>query len=121
MFLRLFILTLLGTLPAFAGSIQVVNEQNFDQEIKSGVVLVEFYGPWCGPCKRLSPVLDKIADNLPEGKKIVKVNIDQSKDLAKQYDVSGVPTMILFKKGKEAGRLVGGYDQQSIEDFINSK
>lgn len=113
-------LALFGTLSAFASEgVQDVHEQNFDSEVKSGIVLVDFYGSWCGPCKQLSPILDKVSQDL-KGAKIVKVNIDKSKSIASRYDVNAVPTMILLKNGKEVGRLVGFNNKAAIENFIDS-
>ncbi len=120
MYLWLLCLALFGTLPAVAAEVPVVTEQNFDDSIKSGVVLVDFYGSWCGPCKKLGPVLDSAADKLKGGKKIVKVNIDQSKDLADRFNVRAVPTMILFKNGKEVDRMQGAVSEDDVLDFINS-
>jgi thioredoxin 1 len=121
MFLRLFCLALFGSLSAVAAEgVQSVTEQNFQQEIKSGVVLVDFYGAWCGPCKRLAPELDKAAASLKKGQKIVKVNIDQAQTLASQYKVSAVPTMILFKNGQEVDRTQGYQTEGDILEFINS-
>lgn len=121
MYLRLFFLALFGSISAVAADgVQSVTEQNFQQEIKSGVVLVDFYGAWCGPCKRLAPELDKAAAGLKKGQKIVKVNIDQAKNLASQYKVSAVPTMILFKNGQEVDRTQGYQTEDTILEFINS-
>lgn len=118
--MHLLYLALFAAIPAVASEgVKVVNEQNFDQETKSGIVLVDFYGPWCGPCKQLSPVLDKVSENL-KGAKIVKVNIDQSKALAQDHGVSAVPTLILYKNGKEVGRLVGFNNEAAILKLINS-
>ena len=122
MFIRFLILSLFGSVSAFAGeNVQLINEQNYQQETNSGVVLVDFYGPWCGPCQRLGPVLDKVAKNMKGKVKIVKVNIDQSHALMKSHGVSGVPTMVLYDNGKEVGRLVGYRDQESVQKFILSK
>ncbi|MBS0628846.1 MAG: thioredoxin [Verrucomicrobia bacterium] len=120
MFFRLFCLALFGTLSAYAAEVPVVSEQNFDDTIKSGVVLVDFYGTWCGPCKKLGPVLDSASGKLKGNKKIVKVNIDQSKALADKYNVRAVPTMILFKNGKEVDRLQGAVNEETVLEFINS-
>lgn len=120
MFKKLFFLCLISALPVFAGEISVVDGQNFDQEVKSGVVLVDFYSPWCGPCKRLSPVLDGLADKLKRGQKIVKVNMDKSNDLAQRFGISAVPTLILLKNGQEVDRMQGFVGEQTIVEFMNS-
>ncbi len=121
MYIRIFLLALFGSLPVFAGEgVKVINESNFKSETGSGVVLVDFYGSWCGPCQRLSPVLDELANEVKGKAKIVKVDIDQSKALADAHGVKGVPTLILFKNGEEKGRLVGFRDQKTLEEFISS-
>jgi len=120
MYFRLLMLALFGTLPAIAAEVPTATVQDFDQKISSGIVLVDFYGPWCGPCKRLGPVVDSAADKLKSGQKIIKVNIDQSGDLARRFNVSAVPTLILFKNGKEVNRMQGAVNEATLLDFINS-
>jgi len=120
MFKKTCIVALLGTISAFAGKIQVIDEQNFDRETKSGKVLVDFYAEWCGPCKRLGPVLEMVADDMGSKVKIYKVNIDKSPNLADRYEVKGVPTMVLFEGGKVKGKLVGFRDKSAVKKFIES-
>lgn len=81
----------------------VENQVEFDQEIASGVVLVDFYAEWCGPCRAISPVLDKLSKE----ESVIKVDIDKTPDLAKKFNVSAIPTLLFFKDGKEADRIVG--------------
>ena len=113
-------MALFGSMAAFAADIKEINQNNFNEEVSSGIVLVDFYGKWCGPCKRLGPTLEKVANSMSGRAKIVKVDIDKSRNLAQSYQVEGVPTMILFKNGKEVDRLVGYYDQGAIEKFIKT-
>jgi len=84
-----------------------VNSKNFNEVINNeGYVLVDFYANWCGPCRMLAPILDEIAEE--ENNLIIgKINVDDDGDLAYKYDVSSIPTMILFKDGKEYKRMVG--------------
>jgi len=83
--------------------------ENFEKEaIKSGIpVLVDFWAQWCGPCKALAPVLEEIASENSGKLKVAKVNVDDNSELATKWDVMNIPTMIIFKNGKEADRLVG--------------
>jgi len=119
--MRFMCLCLLGTLSAFAAdNIPVVTEATFNQDIKSGVVLVDFFAPWCGPCKQMSSVLDAVSRNLQPGTRIIKVNIDKSRSLMDSNQVSALPTLVLFKNGKEVGRLTGFNDQRAVENFINT-
>ena len=120
MFKKLFFTALMASMALFAGELQTVDQTNFDKTISSGLVLVDFYGPWCGPCKRLMPTLEAVSDSMKGQVKIVKVNIDNSHELAENYKVKGVPTLILFKNGKEVDRLVGYRDQNTIENFIKT-
>ena len=81
--------------------------ENFENEtlVKSGVTLVDFFATWCGPCQMLGPVLDELSDNVDY--KIVKVDVDQASDLAAQFRVRSVPTMVIFKDGQPVETLVG--------------
>lgn len=84
-----------------------VNSKNFNEVINNeGYALVDFYADWCGPCRMLAPILDEIAEE--ENNLIIgKINVDDDGNLAYKYDVSSIPTMILFKDGKEYKRMVG--------------
>lgn len=99
----------------------VVNSENFENDVRKSekVVLVDFYAEWCGPCKMLSPVLDQVSTEV-EDVVIGKLNIDESLDIAKEFDVMSVPTMIIFKDGKEVDRLVGLRQKSQIIEAINN-
>jgi len=86
-----------------------VNASNFDQVVlKSNLpVVVDFYATWCGPCRQLSPILDRLATELNGKAVVVKINTDESMDLAAQYGVSGLPTILFFKNGDVADRKTG--------------
>ena len=87
----------------------VINKNNFENEVlKSDVpVLVDFWAPWCGPCRMLAPVMEQLADEQEGKAKVVKVNVDDNPELAKQFQVYSIPTVIAFKNGQETGRSVG--------------
>ena len=98
-----------------------VNSENFESEINSGkVTLVDFFATWCGPCKMLGPVLEQVADEVKDKANIVKLDIDGSMDLAKQFGVMSVPTMVIFKDGKEVDRIVGLRQKSQIVDALNN-
>ena len=96
-------------------------EESFAQEIASGLVLVDFYADWCGPCKMLTPVLESVANKLDGKVKIVKVDVDESPDLAQRFGIMSVPTMILFKKGQQAAAFSGYMPEAMLMQNIESK
>jgi thioredoxin 1 len=97
-----------------------LTEEHFDQEIKSGLILVDFYADWCGPCRMLTPILEKVSKELEGKATIAKLDIDKAQKVAATYQITSIPTLILFKNGKEIGRLVGLRDEKTIKDMILS-
>lgn len=95
---------------------------NFDQLIQSEKpILVDFFATWCGPCKMLSPILKKVKDQLGEQISIIKIDVDKNQQVAAQYQVRGVPTMILFQNGKQLWRQSGVVDKNTIVNIILEK
>ena len=95
-------------------------KSNFESEVlnSTGVVLVDFWATWCGPCRMVSPVIDELSD-IYEGKaKIGKVNVDEEAELASSFAVVSIPTVVLFKNGKAEERLVGAHSIDDYEDLI---
>ncbi|BBK75743.1 MULTISPECIES: thioredoxin [Clostridium] len=99
---------------------KIVNSNEFRNEISEGVVLVDFFATWCGPCKMLGPVLEDLGKELEGKAKIIKVDIDQSGDLADEFRISSVPTMILFKDNKIVDTMVGFLPKERIKQVIES-
>ena len=81
-------------------------------------VLVDFYADWCGPCKMLAPILKQVKDEMGEALKIIKIDVDKNQSLANKYQVRGVPTMILFKKGKQLWRQSGVLQKADIIKMV---
>ena len=94
--------------------IKYLKEESFDEEIKDGVVLVDFYADWCGPCKMMGQVLETLEDI-----NILKVNTDEFEELSMKYGVMSIPTIVLFKDGKEVAKNVGFMAKEELEEWIN--
>ena len=86
---------------------KIINKSEFDSVIAQGVVLVDFFATWCGPCKMLSPVLEEVAKEVEEKLDIVKVDVDQDGELAMRFGIMSVPTMIILKDGQPMTQLQG--------------
>ena len=98
-----------------------VNSSEFKSEVldHKGVVLVDFFATWCGPCKALTPIVDKLSEEMSGKVKIVKVDIDENSALATEYRVMSVPTMKLFKDGEVVETLVGSRPESELRDKLN--
>src|SRR5205809_1227055 len=94
-----------------------VTEQSFDQEVLQSEkpVIVDFWAGWCGPCRAVAPVLDKIAAERDGEVKLVKVNIDEEQGLAQRYGIASIPTMVLFKDGEPAAAAIGAQPKGMLE------
>lgn len=97
-----------------------INDGNFEQEVlKSAVpVLVDFWAPWCGPCKTIAPVVEELANQYGDRLKVVKVNVDNNKEAAMRYNVRGIPNLILFKNGESQEQIVGAVAKQELVNAI---
>ena len=97
-----------------------ITKANFNETVESGVVLVDFYADWCGPCKMISPILAELSGTMADQVTIAKIDVDAEGELAQRFDVMSIPTMILFKDGKPVGRKTGFLPKPEIEKFIAS-
>ena len=101
-------------------AVNAVNDGNFAGEVlKSSLpVLVDFWAPWCGPCKAIGPIVEEIAGQFKDKIKVAKMNVDESQKIALDYSVRSIPTLIIFKEGKALDTLVGLVPKERIEEFI---
>lgn len=98
--------------------VKKIGKANFKEEV-NGLVLVDFYADWCGPCRMVGPVIEELSDEMPEvGFK--KINVDEEGELAGLFGVRSIPTLVLFKDGKEVDRIVGFKPKNALKDFINN-
>ena len=98
-------------------SVLKITGNNFEKEVLNSnkTTIIDFYADWCGPCKMMSPIIDNIADEI-DNIKVGKLNVDETEIIASQYDVTSIPTIIIFKNGRETKRFVG---VTSKEDILN--
>lgn len=101
--------------PKEIAGVESLTAATFDGRVAEGVTLVDFWAPWCGPCRMQMPIIEETVGMLPPGVKIAKVNVDEAGDLARRFEISGVPTWIVFRDGREI-RRTGGV--QSREDLL---
>jgi len=90
-----------------------LTKENFEKEVAEGTVLVDFWAPWCMPCRMLSPVVDAVSEEVTNAK-VAKVNVDEQESLAARFDVISIPTLIVLKDGKEVKRSVGVVSKDAI-------
>ena len=99
-----------------------LNNENFKTEVleSNKVVLIDFYADWCGPCKMMSPVIDEIANEVSENVKVCKLNVDETQDIAIQYNVMSIPTLVIIKDGNVVDTLVGLRAKSEVLESINN-
>ena len=97
----------------------ILNEQNFNEEISSWVVLVDFWAEWCGPCQMMLPILEELSTKMEGKAKIAKVNVDENPSLAAQFRVMSIPTLIVFKDGQPVEQLVWVQQADQLEAVLN--
>lgn len=98
-----------------------LNDDNFETEIAQGLTLVDFYADWCGPCRMMEPIVNELADELDGKAKIAKLDIEAAQKITSTFNVTSIPTMILFKDGQEAKRIVGVKDKDALSEIISSE
>ncbi|KAA9008598.1 thioredoxin [Paenibacillus spiritus] len=96
-----------------------VSDQSFNNEVAGqGTVVVDFWAPWCGPCKMLAPILDELSSELGDSVKIAKLNVDENPETASRFGVMSIPTLIFFKDGQPVDKVVGLNSKESLKNIV---
>ena len=98
--------------------VKLVDEKDFNEEIKEGVTFVDFFATWCGPCKMLSPIVEDVSNEIDDVK-FIKVDVDQASDVAASFGIMSIPTLMIFKDGKQVSKHTGFISKSELIDFIN--
>ncbi|PLY05513.1 MAG: thioredoxin [Arcobacter sp.] len=96
-----------------------LNQSNIKETIEEGVALVDFWAPWCGPCRMIAPVIEQLAEQYEGKAKICKVNTEEEQDLTVQYGIRSIPTILFFKDGEIVDQLIGATTKVALEEKIN--
>ena len=98
--------------------LKILTDSNFDMEIKTGVTLVDFWAEWCGPCRRIAPIVEELAGTYDGRASVAKMNVDENPSVPGRFMIRGIPTLLLFKDGQLADTLVGLVPKEDIARMI---
>ena len=97
-----------------------LNNSNFEEAVKEGVTMVDFWAPWCGPCRMIAPVVEELAEDFEGKATIAKVNTDEEQDIAVKYGIRSIPSILFFKDGEVVDQMVGAASKDAFADKINA-
>ena len=97
---------------------KIIKSEEFENQTKKGVTVIDFFATWCGPCRMLAPILEQVAEEVKDCE-VYKVDVDEAPKVARSYGIMSVPTMILFENGEEKDRIVGLRQKSQILSFLN--
>lgn len=97
---------------------KVIGSVDFENEVKDGVVVVDFFAQWCAPCKMLAPIFQELGAELEEKANFIKVDVDQSPDIASKYSITNIPAMLIFKDGEKVDSMVGFLPKEIIKEKV---
>lgn len=100
-------------------ALQEITEQSFDDAIAKGLVMVDFWAPWCGPCRMVGPVLEELQEEMTGKVNIVKVNVDENPNIAIKFSITSIPTMMVFKEGELVDRTVGAGAKDFYKNILS--
>jgi len=100
-----------------------ITEANFEQEVKKSEVpvLIDFWAPWCGPCHMVSPIVEQLSKDYSGRLKVAKLNTDEAQNIAVQFGIQSIPSLVLIKNGQEVDRMIGARPKQAIADWLDSR
>ena len=102
------------------GKLINVTKENIEDVLKDGVVMLDFWAPWCGPCRMIAPVIDELVDDFDGKAKICKVNTDEEQDIAGRFGIRSIPTIIFLKDGEVVNQMVGAHGKEQFSEQLNS-
>ena len=98
-------------------AVNSISDDNYAEEISDGMVLVDFWAEWCGPCRMIAPIVEELSNEMPDVK-FAKLNIDDNQQTAQSLGITSIPTLILYKNGQPVGQMVGGLPKPQLKNFI---